>query len=141
MFSACNLKCKYDLFLSVLVAPETVKIRKEPADLKPNEDATLTCDSSSSNPPAKLSWWREGIPVQGLPNTTKPGLHGGKVSSIELKLNVTEQLNGIVYTCQATNEALQRSVHDAITLQVLCEYSDYLRPRMIATHLFTSNYK
>lgn len=103
------------------VAPETVKIRKEPTDLKPNEEATLTCDSSSSNPPAKLSWWREGIPVQGLPNTTKAGLHGGKVSSIELKLNVTEQLNGIVYTCQATNEALQRSVHDAVTLQVLCK--------------------
>lgn len=60
--------------------------------------------------------------MQGLNNTTKPGLHGGKVSSIEMKLNITEQLNGIVYTCQATNEALQRSVHDAITLQVLCKY-------------------
>lgn len=106
----------------LLVAPETVKIRKDPAELKPNEDATLTCDSSSSNPPAKLSWWREGIPVQGLPNTIKPGLHGGKVSSIELKLNVTEQLNGIVYTCQATNDALERSVHDAITLQILCKF-------------------
>lgn len=99
-----------------------MKIRKEPAELKPNQEATLTCDSSSSNPPAKLSWWREGIPVQGLFNTSKPGLHGGKVSSIELKLNITEQLNGIVYTCQATNEALQRSVHDAITLQVLCKF-------------------
>lgn len=28
-------------------------------------------------------------------------------------------MNGLVYTCQAANEALQRSVHDAITLQVL----------------------
>jgi hypothetical protein len=105
----------------VSVPPDHVKIRKDPLELKPNEQATLTCDSSSSNPPAKLSWWREGIPVQGLYNTTKAGLHGGTVSSIELKLNITEQLNGIVYTCQATNEALQRSVHDAITLQVLCK--------------------
>lgn len=54
-------------------------------------------------------------------NTSKPGLHGGTVSTIELKLNVTEQLNGIVYTCQAMNEKLERSVHDAVTLQVLCE--------------------
>lgn len=40
---------------------------------------------------------------------------------MELRLNITEELNGIVYTCQATNEALKRSVHDAITLQVLCK--------------------
>lgn len=103
------------------VEPEHVKITKKPMELKPNEESTLICDSSSSNPPAKLSWWKEGIPVQGLKNTTKPGLHGGKISSIELKLNITDQMNGIIYTCQATNEALQRSVHDAITLQVLCK--------------------
>lgn len=106
---------------SFTVPPEHVKIRQDPAELKPNEDATLVCDASSSNPPAKLSWWREGIPVQGLVNTTKAGLHGGTVSSIEMKINVTEQMNGIVYTCQANNEALQRSVHESITLQVLCK--------------------
>lgn len=106
----------------ITVAPEHVRIKKEPAELKPNIEATLTCDSSSSNPEAKLSWWRDGIPVQGRLNSSKSGLHGGKVSSIELKLNITEQLNGIVYTCQATNEALQRSIHDAIALHVLCKY-------------------
>lgn len=99
-----------------------VKIRREPVELKPGIEASLICDSSSSNPPAKLSWWREGIPVQSLSNTSKPGLHGGKVSTIELKLNITEQLNGIVYTCQATNDALQQSVHDATTLVVLCKF-------------------
>lgn len=99
-----------------------MKIKQEPSELKPGEQATLICDSSSSNPPAKLSWWRDGIPLQGLLNTTKQGLHGGKVSTIELKLNVTEDLNGVVYTCQAMNEALQRSAHEVITLQVLCKY-------------------
>ena len=104
-----------------VVPPDYVTIRKDPVELKPNEQATLTCDSGSSNPPAKILWWRDGILVQGLYNTTKAGLHGGTVSTIELKLNITEQLNGIVYTCQATNEALRRSAHDTITLQVLCE--------------------
>lgn len=52
----------------------------------------------------------------------KKGLHGGTVSTIELKLNITKELNGAVYTCQAMNEALQRSVHDALTLKVLCKY-------------------
>lgn len=65
--------------------------------------------------------------MQGVTNVTKPGLHGGKVSSIALSLDITPEMNGIVYTCQATNEALQRSVHDAITLEVLCK-SHHLFP-------------
>ncbi|KAJ8969698.1 hypothetical protein NQ317_004131 [Molorchus minor] len=117
---AANSATEIPLFETItMIPPEHLNIRQEPKELKPNEEATLTCDSSSSNPPAKLSWWREGIPVQGLINTTKPGLHGGTVSSIEMKINVTEEMNGIVYTCQANNEALQRSVHDSVTLQVV----------------------
>ncbi|KAG5895719.1 hypothetical protein JTB14_025666 [Gonioctena quinquepunctata] len=117
--SATEIPLFETITMNVYFPPDHVKIRQEPEELKPNEEGTLICDSSSSNPPAKLSWWREGIPVQGLVNSTKPGLHGGTVSSIEMKVNVTEEMNGIVYTCQANNEALQRSVHDAITLQVL----------------------
>ncbi|XP_037292504.1 nephrin-like [Manduca sexta] len=49
----------------------------------------------------------------------KKGLHGGTVSTIELKLKITKDMNGAIYTCQATNEALQRSVHDAMALKVL----------------------
>lgn len=56
-------------------------------------------------------------------NVSKPGLWGGTVSSYELKINVTQEMNGIVYTCQSNNEALQRSVHEAVTLNVLCTYS------------------
>lgn len=51
----------------------------------------------------------------------KKGLHGGTVSTIELKLNITKDMNGAVYTCQAMNEALQRSVHDASALKVMCK--------------------
>lgn len=47
------------------VAPETVKIRIEPEELKPGIEATIICDSSSSNPPAQLSWWKDGIPIEG----------------------------------------------------------------------------
>ncbi|KAJ3641993.1 hypothetical protein Zmor_028460 [Zophobas morio] len=117
--SAIDIPLFEDITMNVYFPPDYVTIRKDPVELKPNEQATLTCDSGSSNPPAKILWWRDGILVQGLYNTTKAGLHGGTVSTIELKLNITEQLNGIVYTCQATNEALRRSAHDTITLQVL----------------------
>lgn len=98
-----------------------MKIRIEPEELVPGVEATMICDSSSSNPPATISWWKDGIPVEGVNNASKPGLWGGTVSSLDLKVNVTQDMNGVVYTCQSNNEALQRSVHEAISLQVLCK--------------------
>lgn len=85
-------------------------------------EATLHCDSSSSNPPAELSWWREGIAIPGDNITEhKPGLWGGTVSHAKLRINVTQDMNGIIFTCQSRNEALQRSVHEAIKLDVMCK--------------------
>lgn len=69
-----------------------------------------------------MSWWKGGIPVQGTKNGTKPGLHGGFLSFVELSLDVTEEMNGEVYTCQARNNQMDRSIHDATTLDVLCKY-------------------
>ncbi|XP_043071244.1 nephrin [Drosophila grimshawi] len=105
--------------LSVHFAPETVKIRIEPEELRPGTEATIICDSSSSNPPAKLSWWKDGISIEGINNTSKPGLWGGTVSTLEFRLNISQEMNGVVYTCQSANEALQRSVHEATSLNVL----------------------
>lgn len=44
------------------------------------------------------------------------------MSTLEFKLNISQEMNGVVYTCQSANEALQRSVHEAISLNVLCKY-------------------
>ncbi|XP_063232440.1 nephrin isoform X2 [Bacillus rossius redtenbacheri] len=117
--SATEIPLFETVTLNVQFPPDHVVIRKEPAELRSGKPATLTCDSTSSNPEARLSWWKEGIPVPGVTNTTRPGLHGGRMSSITLPLNVAPEMNGATYTCQATNEALQRSVHDAVTLEVL----------------------
>ncbi|XP_061513195.1 nephrin isoform X1 [Anopheles gambiae] len=107
--------------LTVHFAPETAKIRIEPAELRPGIEATLICDSSSSNPPAKLSWRHEGTVLEGTNNSSKAGLWGGTVSSLELKLNITQDMDGHVYTCQSTNEMLQRSINVAVNLPVLYE--------------------
>ncbi|XP_047508948.1 nephrin isoform X2 [Pieris napi] len=117
--SATEIPLFETVTLNVHFAPEAVKVRADPEELRPGIESTLFCDAASSNPPATLSWWRDGIPVQGLPMKMKKGLHGGTVSTIELKLNISKDLNGAVYTCQAMNEAIQRSVHDALTLKVL----------------------
>lgn len=69
------------------------------------------------------SWYKDGIPLMsdsGVSN--QPGLWGGKISSTQVKLNITQEMNGVKITCQGTNEALQRSINEAIELQVLCEY-------------------
>ncbi|KAH8299303.1 hypothetical protein KR044_000269, partial [Drosophila immigrans] len=118
--------------LSVHFAPETVKIRIEPEELRPGMEATIICDSSSSNPPAKLSWWKDGISIEGINNTSKPGLWGGTVSTLEFRLNITQEMNGVVYTCQSANEALQRSVHEAVSLNVL------FRPKFVPPPSWTS---
>lgn len=99
-----------------------MKIHLKPDELVPGIEATIICESSSSNPPAKISWWKDGIPVIGENGTSISGLWGGTVSSLDLKVNITQDMNGVVYTCQSNNEALQRSVHEAVTLQVLCKY-------------------
>lgn len=61
----CSLNNIFKTHIIPTVAPETVKVRAEPEELKPGIEATLKCDAASSNPPAVLSWWRDGIPVQG----------------------------------------------------------------------------
>ncbi|XP_066154012.1 nephrin isoform X2 [Euwallacea fornicatus] len=120
---AANSATEIPLFetvtMSVYFPPENVAIRQQPKELKPGDEATLTCDSSSSNPPAKMFLYRDGIPVQGYQNYSKPGLHGGTVSSIEQMINVTDNMNGVEYTCQAQNDALQRGTHNSILLKVL----------------------
>ncbi|KAM3955389.1 LOW QUALITY PROTEIN: sticks and stones [Aphomia sociella] len=120
---ATNSATDFPLFeivtLNVHFAPEVVKVRAEPDTLTPGNQATLFCDAASSNPPATLSWWRDGIPIKGLPVQMKNGLHGGMASTVELKVNITKDLNGAVFTCQAKNDVLQRSVHDALALKVL----------------------
>uniref|UniRef100_A0A182Q0N1 Ig-like domain-containing protein n=1 Tax=Anopheles farauti TaxID=69004 RepID=A0A182Q0N1_9DIPT len=57
----------------------------------------------------------------GTNNASKSGLWGGTVSSLELKLNITQDMDGHVYTCQSTNEMLQRSINVAVNLPVLYE--------------------
>ncbi|XP_076671541.1 sticks and stones isoform X2 [Andrena cerasifolii] len=107
------------LALKVNFPPDKVKITREPQDLRSGKEGRIICESSSSNPAAEMSWWKGGISVQGTKNGTKPGLHGGFLAFVELTLDVTEEMNGEVYTCQARNTQMERSIHDATTLDVL----------------------
>ncbi|CAB3371803.1 Hypothetical predicted protein [Cloeon dipterum] len=109
--------------MHVYYKPEHVVIRQDPPKLKPGQKANLTCDSSASNPPATLSWWRAGIPVSAEPGaitfSNGPGLYGGKTSSSTLSLNVEADVDGLTYICQAHNAELGESVNQALTLNIV----------------------
>ncbi|XP_050530864.1 nephrin-like [Daktulosphaira vitifoliae] len=106
--------------LDVQFMPDHLHVKQEPVHLKPGTRATLTCEATSSNPAVKMSWWHEGIPVtEGINSFSKPGLHGGKLSTIQMTVNVTPEVDETVYTCQATSLALHKSIHREVTLNVL----------------------
>ncbi|XP_026675533.1 nephrin-like isoform X2 [Ceratina calcarata] len=117
--SATEIPLRKVLVLKVNFPPEKVKITREPQNLHAGQEGRIICESSSSNPAAEMSWWKGGIPVQGTRNGTKPGLHGGFLSFVDLALDLTEEMNGELYTCQARNNEMDRAVHDATTLDVL----------------------
>ncbi|XP_066587701.1 nephrin-like [Prorops nasuta] len=117
--SATEIPLIKTLVLKVNFPPEKVKITTEPQEFHAGQEGRIICESSSSNPVAEMSWWKAGLSVEGTKNGTKPGLHGGHLSYVELPLNLTEEMNGEVYTCEAKNSQLGRAVHDAISLRVL----------------------
>ncbi|CAL4122494.1 unnamed protein product [Meganyctiphanes norvegica] len=80
--------------------------------------AVLVCKSSSSNPPAEVSWWRDGFEVEGGDAQVETGVFGGTTTKYSLSVDVAADDNGAVYTCRADN-SFGPSTHDALTLSVL----------------------
>lgn len=111
-------------FHKFLVPPLHAVIKREPTIFRAGSQGKLVCDVSSSNPEASLSWWMEGLAVtEGVTEYSRPGLHGGKVSTIELLLNLTAELDERKYTCQAINVPLQRSIDTVTKLDVQCKFA------------------
>jgi hypothetical protein len=105
------------------VPPKSVTITVKPKKLKEGERAYLICESSSSNPPAKVIWQRDGTHFPAHTNSSKEGLYGGKKTVTTLELNLTSELDNSQFSCQATNNAVKKSAHDRVTLQVMCKFS------------------
>lgn len=110
-------------FCYLTVLPDHLNIKHEPMHLKPGVQATLTCEATSSNPAVKMKWWHQGVQVtEDVYSFTKPGLHGGKLSTIQLTVNVTPEMDGRVYMCQASNTLMSKSLNKEVTLNVYRKY-------------------
>ncbi|XP_076321284.1 nephrin-like isoform X2 [Tachypleus tridentatus] len=99
--------------------PSVVTIKAIPPKSKAGQKVKLICESDSSNPASTITWWRDGFLIQGTPDGVLDTANGGQSTRNQLQLNVTSENNGDRYTCQATNEVLQKSVHNVITLNVI----------------------
>ncbi len=100
-----------------------MSINPKPKKFKEGEKGYLTCESTSSNPPAKVAFLKDAQEVSAhLNQTIKDGKHGGKKTSITLELDLTSDLDGALYTCEANNAAIKQSLHNTMTLEVNCKY-------------------
>ena len=108
--------------IQVLFKPAFVKITADPEQPKAGQKTVLTCESGSSNPPAKIRWRYKKQYHNGTSHRMLNGEFGGKINISMLEINVEPEDDGEIIICEAINEELRESVHNAHTLSVKCKY-------------------
>ena len=71
-----------------------------PKEPKSGSQVELVCETGSSNPESAVTWWRDGLLLNGHQDGIIDGLYGGKTTRNILRLNVTSEDDGAVLTCQ-----------------------------------------
>ena len=112
----------YNVTIQVLFKPAFVKITADPEQPKAGQKTVLTCESGSSNPPAKIRWRYKKQYHNGTSHRMLNGEFGGKINISMLEINVEPEDDGEIIICEAINEELRESVHNAHTLSVKCKY-------------------
>uniref|UniRef100_A0A3P8Z1Q1 NPHS1 adhesion molecule, nephrin n=1 Tax=Esox lucius TaxID=8010 RepID=A0A3P8Z1Q1_ESOLU len=67
------------------------------------EEVTLSCYTSSSNPPVQIRWWLGFKELNNYTVTVSEGNHGGKTTMSNLTHFVSREENGLPLTCEAFN--------------------------------------
>ncbi|GIY08352.1 nephrin [Caerostris extrusa] len=104
--------------LTVHFPPSTVTIKITPSRPRSGELVSVLCDSASSNPESTLHWWRNGEVYTGYDSEVSNAVYGGQSTHSRIDFNAYSKDDEAIFTCQATNNVLQRSVHDSVTLRV-----------------------
>jgi hypothetical protein len=106
--------------VAVQFAPDYVKVALAPETPRSGDNVTLTCETASSRPSAGVTWWHNGERLRGATERVAESgeADGGSITTSTLLLTLTAQHHGAVVTCEAGNPAVERRVHDAITLSV-----------------------
>ncbi|XP_036602303.1 nephrin [Trichosurus vulpecula] len=96
-----------------------VTITANASILRPGDSVNLTCVSLSSNPPANLSWEKEGDRLQGMTFRYRPSRFRGSEAAGSIWLHVSSQDHGNRVTCRANSPELQETVSAFYQLHVL----------------------
>jgi len=105
--------------------PSSVSISSPPSPQSPGQTATLSCNSSSSNPPSVVHWsvvdskGREVDNVDVVPDTSTTWAGSGWVTSSTIKLRHVPNIRFVNVQCTATNTALQHKVKDNVVVTMM----------------------
>ncbi|XP_036359051.1 nephrin-like isoform X2 [Octopus sinensis] len=105
--------------LKVFFPPVSVNITTKPDQARAGQKYTLTCECSSSNPEAEIIWLHNSQRLQGNNLALMNGSNGGKITINILEIIPTPDDHMAVYGCRAINHAVDKSVNDGITLDIL----------------------
>jgi hypothetical protein len=98
--------------------------------------AVLRCESGTSNPTSNIVWRYKGKRLAGADQSVRGGEFGGNVTTNLLEVDVTPEHHGTMFICEAKNEALGQSVHDAMTISVKCKFV-FLRQNLLLARKLT----
>ncbi|XP_065562901.1 nephrin-like isoform X2 [Artemia franciscana] len=111
--------------LKIDFPPTRVSAKVRPEKLRPGVTAILSCETGSASPAASVSWWRDGLVLPLKSNSTIPGQHAGLISKAIYEVEVTPDLDGSVFMCQAASVVMTQNIHDAVNLEVLYKPTYY----------------
>ncbi|XP_064471878.1 nephrin-like isoform X2 [Ornithodoros turicata] len=127
--AATKKPLKTAIKLTVYFPPTAVTIKVKPRRPRSGQRMTLTCETGSSHPQSTITWWKDGLQLSGgVDDVVVDAPYGGKAAKNVFVVNVTADDDRANYMCQATNKALQLSVHDSVTLDVTYKPEFYNAP-------------
>ncbi|KAH8024679.1 hypothetical protein HPB51_000510 [Rhipicephalus microplus] len=111
-----NIQANLHTLLSVCVLSRNTKFPTVPPSITPfsfpekpqlGSRASVTCSVPDGDPPIRLSWLRDGVPLDPSPSTGKEGVSFGHVDDFisTLVFKSLREEHTAVYTCLAANEA------------------------------------
>nr|XP_015224214.1 PREDICTED: nephrin isoform X1 [Lepisosteus oculatus] len=104
---------RHTIMLRVVFLPSQVKVLGS-FSAPERKNISLSCYTSSSNPPVHIRWWLGSRELNSTEDTVTEGAHGGMVTMSNVTYAVSREENGLQLTCEAFNEAVRFSrVHSA----------------------------
>lgn len=105
--------------IAVQFPPSFVHVKVRPENPRDGQNATLVCETASSKPAATVTWWSNGIRLDGASETiVDGGENEGFITSSHLTLGIHSNHHGQVVTCQAKNMHINKQIRHDIVLSV-----------------------